>query len=175
MGAPRIQQPGTIHATISDALDAARRRRIIQERGYDAPTLSHWCDPAEANGRRMTAAQLDELSRPVSDAPESREAARAFATVVARHFAALAACELRELGAGSATLSLIIAMLTRGSADIAALTLSATDPEGPGGATITPREMRELILALDELGSAVAAARVRLTRDEARPGLRAAE
>ena len=155
MGAPRIQAVGTAHAMISDFLDAARRREVQARHGFDAATLSHWCDPAETNGRRMPVTALHEIAAGSDPA----------ALVVARHFAAMAGAEVRDLGADGGTLSAAVASVLRLAGEIGAHMVEATDPRGPGGAGITPAEARRLQLDLDLAAEAIAAARAHLTRE----------
>ncbi|MDF2234844.1 hypothetical protein P2H44_19970 [Albimonas sp. CAU 1670] len=140
---------------ISDALDAARRRAVQAELGFDAATLSHWCDPSETNGRRM----------PVSALHEVAGFSPAAALVAARHFAALAGAEVRELAGEDRTLSTAVAAIARAAGEIGAHMLEATDPHGPGGAEITPAERRRLQFDLDLAAESIAVARSRLTRE----------
>lgn len=158
MGAPRFQSAGSIHAAISDALDAARRTSVREELGFDLATLSHWCDPAEGNGRRMPVVALDQVAR----------LSPAAAEVIARHFAALAGAELRPAPAPAVSLSGSVAALSLAAAEVSADMIRATDPAGPGGAAITESERRRLQADLDAASSALAVARNLLVR-EGRP------
>ncbi|SFI35882.1 hypothetical protein [Albimonas pacifica] len=155
MGAPRIQAAGSPTGMISDALDAARRRAVQAELGFDASTLSHWCDPAETNGRRM----------PVSALHEVAVLSPAAALVAARHFAALAGAEVRELREDDGSLSSAVAALLRATGEIGAHMLEATDPAGPGGAGFTPAELRRLQADLDLAAESIATARARFARE----------
>ncbi|MEC9431533.1 MAG: hypothetical protein VYD87_01385 [Pseudomonadota bacterium] len=154
MGAPRLQSAGSVHAMISDALDAARRTAVRDALGFDAATLSHWCDPAEGNGRRMPVVHLDQVAR----------MSPAAAQVAARHFAALAGGEFRPGSGESKSLGASLAGLARQVAEASSDWMLATDPEGPGGVTVTEAERRELLADVDAAADLIAQVRGLLTR-----------
>lgn len=154
MGAPRIQSAGSPHAMISDTLDAARRTAVREELGFDGATLSHWCDPAESNGRRMPVVALDQVARMSPAAAE----------VAARHFAALAGGEFRPALGDAVSLSGALAGLTRAIGDVSADWMLATDPDGPGGVAVTEAERRALQGDLDAAAGLIAQAQGLLIR-----------
>lgn len=131
----RVHRPGSFHAMLARVFDVCGRGAIEAETGFSRSRLSNWDNPDPVDGRAMPVEALERIARLFPDG----------ALVVARHFAALAGASVTAAPSPEATLSEAAGDCSRSVAELVAELLRATDPRGPGGQTVTPKEARALL------------------------------
>jgi hypothetical protein len=130
----RALPPGSFHDMLGEALDAAGRKRAADVLGVTPAMLSRHADPDEDNGRPISGPRLDQLARHFAPS----------AAVIAQHFAALAGGAFIPAADASESLHASVARLGDASAKVGHALLSGVDPDGPGGAALTERELRAI-------------------------------